>query len=276
MLLSQSTINAYIRYIKEFKIYLEDDLENLTIKHINSFTNKCIKKVNLNTKKNISPKTINKKLVALKSYIAWINTNTEIKIFVEVPLLKIQNQEYLSENILTIYEFNRIIRITEKDNSIKAIQARALLFGLYLTGMRISELLQMRVSDISKTDIWINGKGNKLREVILSDKVKFYLEEYVKARGLKGRNYVLTNVRNDSVMSRQTAHRIIKYYAGQARIKLEKAHLHNLRHLFCIVMISNNANLEEVADLAGHNNINTTRIYVRKSKQQLRKTVNML
>lgn len=273
---SELTLKSYISDLKQFYAFVGKDLEDINRGDIDNYVAHTLSQVNKFSGKPYRPQTVNKKLIALRQYVDWINANTDIKIFVEIKLLEIQRQEYLSEDLLSGNEFERIINTAADDQTISGIQARALLSGLYYTGMRISELLQMKVSDVEKLDIWIKGKGGKYREIPISQKLKPTLQEYITARCLKNDDHVFTNLIGNKVMSRQTAHRIIKKYGGKARIKLKKVHLHNLRHLFCITMLQKGATLEEVADLAGHSNINTTRIYVRKTKGELRSTVEKL
>lgn len=273
---SELTIKSYVSDLKQFYSFVGKEFEDINRDDIKNYVDHVLSCTNLVTGKSFRPQTVNKKLIAIRQFIEWINANTDTKIFVEIKLLEIQRQDYLSEDLLSVGEFERIIHSTSEDESVNGIQARALLYGLYYTGMRISELLQMKVSDVQKLDVWIKGKGEKYREIPISQKLKPILHEYITAKNLKTDDCVFMNLIGTGVMSRQSAHRIIKKYAGKAKIKLKKAHLHNLRHLFCITMLQKGATIEEVADLAGHSNINTTRIYARKTKGELRSTVEKL
>ena len=70
--------------------------------------------------------------------------------------------------------------------------------------------------------------------------------------------------------SRQSAHNDLKKYTGLARIKKEKGHLHNLRHLFCINCVNSGLDITEIAQIVGHSDINTTKIYTSKSADDLK------
>ena len=77
-------------------------------------------------------------------------------------------------------------------------------------------------------------------------------------------------------MTRRSVDRLVKKYGRLARIKLSKAHAHNLRHLYAFSLVERGLTLDEIADLLGHTDINTTRIYSRKTKKQLLRIIKNL
>ena len=132
--------------------------------------------------------------------------------------------------------------------------------------MRVSEMLQLTVEDVGRDTITINGKGSKRREVFMANKLQKILREYLKDR--KSEEQALF-VGQRGPINRQTVDSIIKEYAGYIRLKKTKAHAHNFRHLFCKMALENGLDISTVADLAGHTDLNTTRIYTRKTKKEL-------
>jgi integrase/recombinase XerD len=222
---------------------------------------------NKKTKRILKAKSINRKLVSLKQFINYYNANTdsEKKVFVIIRLLKVQEQYYL-DDLLTKKEFDRIIeKILEHDD----FTYYALFKLMYYSGLRVSEALSLKSKNIEVDTLLIRGKGNKYREVIISDLLSSILQKYINKN----------NIKDDEIlfkMTRQTVNIRLKKYAGLCKIKLSKAHAHNLRHLCGLKLLDSGATLEETADLLGHSNINTTRIYTRKSKKELKNTINRL
>jgi integrase/recombinase XerD len=265
---SKNTISYYITDLKQFDKFINN-------KDIVAIKNADV----LNFKKNLSelnlkPKTVNRKLLSIKQFMEWINSNEEIdiKVFLKIKLYKIQEQEYLEE-LLEMTDFERLSRMAQRENDLRAL---AIFNTLYLTGVRVSEMLQFKVQDINKDFVNVIGKGEKSRDVPIPDKLKDYLKDYVRERNQSISGHLFVNKNNDNSMSRQSIDRIIKNYAGMAKVKLSKAHAHNFRHLSGIRMIEEGLSIDEVADILGHGNINTTRIYTRKTKKELLKAINRL
>ncbi len=261
---SSNTVEAYIRDIKQFISF--KDIEKATTEDVENF-----KKLLLS--RNIKPKSINRKLVSVRQFIEYLNRleDFEPKIFLEIKLIKIQRQEYLEE-ILSKSDFDRLVRAAEKENDKRAV---AIFETLYLTGARVSELLQFNVEDVKKNSKMISGKGSKYRELFMPEALQDYLSDYAKARRIESGKLFL-NVNNDKTMDRQSVHNLIKKYAGISKVKLSKAHAHNFRHLYCFKLREMGLSLDEIADLAGHSDINTTKIYTRRTKPELMNMIRKL
>ncbi len=261
---SLNTVEAYIRDIKQFISFR--DIEKATTEDVENFKNLLLSQ-------NIKPKSINRKLVSVRQFIEYLNRleDFEPKIFLEIKLIKIQRQEYLEE-ILSKSDFDRLVRAAEKENDKRAV---AIFETLYLTGARVSELLQFNVNDVKKSSKIIRGKGSKYRELFMPEVLQDYLSDYAKARKIESGNLFL-NVNNDNTMDRQSVHNLIKKYAGISKVKLSKAHAHNFRHLYCFKLREMGFSLDEIADLAGHSDINTTKIYTRRTKPELMNMIRKL
>ena len=261
----QNTVNAYISDSKQFISFLGKDLENVTTEDINSYREQLIRQ-------KLKPVTVNRKLVSIRKFIDYLNSNTEIRIFVEIKLIRVQKQDYLEE-VLTKNDFDRIVAAAE---NVKDTRAIAVLYGLYLTGARVSELLQWKVKDITSDTINVRGKGGKYRDLFRSESLKQYLLDYIGSREAGEDEYIFLNSRNNNPMDRLAVHKLIKRYAGKAKIRLTRAHAHNFRHLCAFRLLEEGLSLDEVADILGHSDINTTRIYTRKTKVELMKAINKL
>lgn len=265
---SQNTIDAYMTDLKQFAAFIDTkQLEDLRTDDIERF------KMWLLRDKEMNPKTINRKLTALQVFKDYINNHPkyQITIFAEIKLVKMQRFEYL-EDMLSVSDFNRIAKAAAQAKDNKAV---CLFHCLYRTGGRISEVLQMKVKDLKSNYAPIVGKGGKIRSLFITDRLRTFAWDYIANRD--DEEYLFINDRNNNRMSRQTAHNIIKKYAGIAKVKLSKAHAHNFRHLFGFRLGDDPEYSEtDIAELLGHANIQTTRIYTRKTKAELRNKINKL
>lgn len=262
---SKNTVNAYISDLQQFGAFLGKDFEIMTTEDINSYKEQLIWQ-------KLKPVTVNRKLVSIRKFVDYLNSSTDIRIFVEIKLIKIQKQDYLEE-VLTKNDFDRIVAAAENAKDARAV---AVLYGLYLTGARVSELLQWKVKDITNDTINVRGKGGKYRDLFQSERLKQYLIDYTGSREAGEDEYIFLNSRNNNPMDRLAVHKLIKRYAGKAKIRLSRAHAHNFRHLCAFRLLEEGLNIDEVADILGHSDINTTRIYTRKTKVELMKAINKL
>lgn len=149
---SKNTVDSYKRDISEFLIYISKDAKDLC--------NDDLKEYKLFLKsKNLKIKSINRKLVAVNQFIRFLNKEFECNIVVIIEQEKIQKVEYLETAVLTENEFYRIADKAEKAKDIRAI---VIMYTLYLTGMRVSEMLQLRLEDVDNDEFITKGKGAKL------------------------------------------------------------------------------------------------------------------
>lgn len=218
----------------------------------------------------MKPKSVNTIINIIKSYYKIKGIHTDTK------LLKVANQHFLTDT-LSEKDFQRILRQVDKA---KDIRAKALFIFLARTGCRISEALSIEKDQVSKLKkkggiISVTGKGSKTRQVIITKEVTEVLKDYIKKDTYKD-NSTKVFTSKYGAYARQTAHNDLKKYTGLARIKKEKGHLHNLRHLFCINCVNSGLDITEIAQLVGHSDINTTKIYTNKSADDLKDILDMV
>lgn len=250
---SEKTIDSYIIDINQFNEYLKNNkkkLNKIKLSDIDDFKNHLI------YDRELKIKTINRKLVSINQFLKFNN------IAVDIKQEKVQMQNFL-DDMLSNQDIEDIIKSTyTKDDA----RARTIIYTLYYTGMRVSEMLQLTIYDIKKDSISIIGKGSKHREVFIPNKLKHIWNEYMKVR-IKKSTSLFTGKRGP--INRKTVDSIIKSYAEAAKVDKTKAHAHNLRHLYCKNLADRGIDISTIADIAGHQNINTTRIYTRKTKEEL-------
>lgn len=262
--LSENTVDAYTRDIEKLLNFVQKEIWEITKKDLEKYIHQC-------RRKGLSVKTINRSLVAARQFVKFINDleDPDIQVNVQIKQVKIQKQEYL-EDMLEMSDFDRMVKAAEKAGDTRAV---AIFYTLFLTGCRISELLQFEPRDVEERIVVVRGKGDKYREIFMPKKAREYLTAYLKERIDKGEGLFTGR---EGPLTRQQVHNIIKKYAGLARVKLSRAHAHNFRHLFCMYLVEEGLSIDEIADLAGHSDINITRIYTRKTKKELLAAINNL
>ncbi len=188
--------------------------------------------------------------------------------------IKLPKLEKKLPNFLTEEEVNKLLDI----RLVKPIHYRdkAMLEVLYATGIRITELLDLRLENIYLEDDYIKvmGKGSKERIVPIGDITKKYLVMYIN----EYRNFILKERQSEYLfvnyngkrMSRQGFFKILKRYCQEANIKKEISP-HILRHSFATHLLNNGADLRVIQELLGHENISTTEIYSHISNEKVKK-----
>ncbi len=258
---SSNTIKNYLPDVKKFLDFINKDPTELNRMDVVKF----VKDLEY---KGLNAKTINRKIYAIYKFMQYLNSecNLNTNFNVKKMKMKIGKQEY-GRNVLTKTDFKRIFNISVKDNN---EMFTTLLMTLFLTGMRISEALNIKVKDINKKEMLVTGKGRKQRYVPIPDDLRKYFREYMKVRQNSKQEYLFINKEKNTRLSSWMSDYWIKRYARLTKVELKRAHCHNIRHLFCYICINERGmSIEEVAQLVGHSDINITKIYIKKTRKQL-------
>lgn len=150
------------------------------------------------------------------------------------------------------------------------IRNRLLIEMFYATGCRVSELINIKMSDINFTNksIRIMGKGSKERIVYYGDYAQIYLNMYLETEFNKDSKYLFLNDKKDA-MSVQDVEVIIRYIVKDLALKTHVTP-HTLRHTFATHLLNNGADIKSVQELLGHASLNTTGIYTHVSNERLK------
>ncbi|AUX94632.1 site-specific tyrosine recombinase XerD [Mixta gaviniae] len=172
-------------------------------------------------------------------------------------------------------QVERLLQAPSVDQPIE-LRDKAMLELLYATGLRVSELVGLTISDVSLRQgvVRVIGKGNKERLVPLGEEAIHWLEQYMEY----GRPWLLNGRAIDVLfpsnraqqMTRQTFWHRIKHYATLAGIDSEKLSPHVLRHAFATHLLNHGADLRVVQMLLGHSDLSTTQIYTHVATERLR------
>ena len=186
----------------------------------------------------------------------------------------------LSENeILYLIDKSEKIYIENPIKNISYLRTQVILEILYSTGLRISELLNIKINQVAniKDKLYINGKGNKQRLVILNKNALGLLKNWINIMVKNHKNkssYLFENFHNTSVISRQQIYKDLKKLALKTNTNIEKLSPHSIRHSFASHMLNRGANLRSIQKLLGHSDISTTEIYTQVRQNRLKGLVN--
>ena len=176
-------------------------------------------------------------------------------------------------NILSEEEVIKLLDINVIDNY--SCRNKAMLELMYSSGLRVSELINLKLQDIDLTSDIVRtfGKGSKERVVPIGDYAKEYLEKYIyeyRSSMLKKKNseYIFLSSRGDK-MTRQAFFKIVKRIAKEKGINKELSP-HTLRHSFASHMLKYGADLRTIQELLGHSDISTTQIYTHITNEELK------
>lgn len=267
---SNNTIESYNRDLAMF-------LEFNGNVDIGSITNKKIKEYLIYLKeKKLNEKSISRNISCLKSFYKYLLLEKKIKNnptdTIAIPKLK-----KMLPSTLTVEEIFKLLDIKLIDNY--SYRNKAMLELMYATGIRVSELINLKVYDISINEAIIRtvGKGNKERIIPIGDyalnSLKIYLNEY-RSKLLKTEpcDYLFLN-NHGKKMTRQGCFKIIKKIAVEQGITKEISP-HTLRHSFATHLLKYGADLRTIQELLGHSDISTTQIYTHISNEELHKNYN--
>ncbi len=268
--LSQNTISSYRRDLNKFSHYSENnriaDLLNPSRDHFLGFI--------FDLKgKNLKSSSIARNIVVLKVFYRYLVSQKYVKKDPAELLESPRLWRYLPD-VLSIKEVESFLDVIRGDK-VKQIRDRACFELLYATGMRVSELVDLKLKDIDLKlgVIRCFGKGEKERIIPMGSYAQSALVEYLN----RGRGKLLKNKESNHLflskfgrrITRQMIWKLIKQYAVLANIS-KRVSPHTLRHSFATHLLEKGADLRIVQELLGHSNIATTQIYTHMNKDKLK------
>lgn len=278
--LSSNTIKAYKNDLSIFEYFLKkekiDDTENIDYPFFKNF-------LKFLDKYNYSNRSIIRKLSTYVNYFKFLEHNklikTQLSQKISVPKKEMRFYNFLSEE-----ETERFLENIPYDNE-TGIRDRLIFEIFYSTGVRISELENIKIKDIdfNNYEIKVFGKGRKERIVFLTNEANNFLDKYMKIRNYflfekktnsyKNNEYLFLNTRGEKLSQRYIRKLLAKYI----NLSDLKKHIspHGLRHSFATHLLQEGANIRAVQELLGHSNLNSTQIYthlnLKKIKEDFKK-----
>ena len=272
---SDNTLDAYIRDIKKFSLYAEKNLENSKPKAI---TYEDLQEyLVLQSKQKISERTQARWISSIKSFFKYL-LEEEIRDDNPATLLEGPKLGLYLPDTLSVEDVERITKNINLSTDL-GVRNQCMVEVLYGCGLRVSELIELKISDINFKEgfLKVEGKGQKVRYVPLakytSHLIKNYIEN-VRINNKINKKYeenLFLNSRGSS-MSRVIVFIIIKELADKAGIR-KNISPHTFRHSFATHMLQNGADLRFIQEMLGHSSITTTEIYTHLNTEELRDTI---
>ncbi|KZR59380.1 transposase [Bacillus badius] len=269
---SKNTIENYLLSVKQFLIWFDQskgtEFQKLHDENAKEFFSYLL------TVKQLKPKSINAKVNALLKFnVFLVESGIQKEIVIDKNnYVKVQN-EFLSLSTLDQKEVERLRQMVLEE---KSKRNYAIITLLAYCGLRISEVLSIKMNEfnLQTKEILIKGKGDKYRTVYLNDKGIYALRAWLKERKEKNidNEYLFVSNRNKKI-DRTTMNRFFNEYSRKMKKEITP---HDLRHFFCSHAIEKGFSLIEVANLAGHSNINTTMQYTHPSREKMKERINTL
>ncbi len=253
---SPSTIKQYLRDILSFFDCLGN--EPVTKERVIQYKNKLSEKYR--------PASVNAKIAALNSFFSYIELPQ-----LRVKQLKIQRNTFSSQKKeLRKAEYMRLVETAKHKGDEKLALMLQTICG---TGIRVSELqfITAEAVNIGQAAICLKGKN---RSVVISGKLRKFLREYMRKNRIAAGPVFVT--RNGRPVDRSYIWKMMKSLCESAGVQKEKVFPHNLRHLFATCFYSIDKDMARLADILGHSNINTTRIYIASFGYEHRKRIDSL
>ncbi len=251
------TITKYLRDIKKLMIYANGEPVNkeMLLKY-KEYLEKCGKY----------------KITSINSYLAAANNFCELMGWtdIRVKMIKVQKETFIPEDReITMREYEKLIKTAYKKGDVRLA---LIIETLGSTGIRISELQHITVESLKHGMADIHNKG-KARRILYPSELLKILRKYAKDNHILHGSIFITSKGNP--VNRSNVWRMMKKLCQLAGVKAEKVYPHNMRHLFARTFYKIKNDIAKLADVLGHSNIDTTRIYIkstgREHKRQLDK-----
>ncbi len=252
--LAHNSIIAYQRDIKSFLQYAKESItsQNILIQYVESLQN------------SHKSKSIERKIRSINQWILFCSTEIDLNINIDIPKIKKERKD------IKIINNDKIDEILNKINSNRKsdIRLKSIILMIYSTGLRISELINIKLNDIknitekNQKSFTVIGKGNKERQVFMTNKSIEALKKYLQSRGNANSIYLWNS--GSSHITRQSVFLWLQ--------KLEVSP-HDFRHKLASDLVMKGMNLIEVQKILGHESVKTTSIYTHStdSEQKIKK-----
>lgn len=238
---SEATIEKYLRDVRAFFSFAGDE----------AVTKETAVRYKEHLKKNYQPASVNSMLAAVNRFFREMGWFECI-----VKALKIQREAFRpKERELSKEEYLRLLEAAEENGNTRLY---LLMQTLCATGIRVSELPFITVEAVRSGQAIVSLKG-KTRRILLTAALRRELKHYIKERNLKSGSIFVT--KNGRPMDRSNILHEMKALCDAAGVDRNKVFPHNLRHLFACLFYQKEKDPIRLADLLGHANVNTTRIY---------------
>ena len=257
--LSQNTIDAYRRDLSDFAQNVED-IHTINRMNINAY-------VRTLRERKLAPTSVIRKVASLRGFFKWATSSGILE----------KNPAATLEQPKTPQRLPKVVSVKEIDemlhNNLTPLE-HVMMELLYSCGLRVSELVNLKLNDIDLSSKYVRcfGKGSKERIIPIGEQAKTMLKEYFPTRDLLIKKYNLTTKNllikdNGHFVTRQDVYNFIH---AQGKLIHKNISPHTLRHSFATHLLENGADLRVVQELLGHSDVSTTQLYTHISKKRLK------
>ncbi len=276
---SKNTEEAYRNDLSQLIKFIEEEAsKNSEMPSWQHFDRQAMLRYMLQLKdKGYASTTLARKIAATKSFFKFMTDEHKVQQNPTENIASLKVGRALPKPI-SVTQARRLLEEAAKETTPEARRDKAMLELLYASGMRVSELVNLNVSDIDLSGGYVRclGKGSKERMIPVYPRATQAVEQYLKearphiAGAKTAETALFLNVRGER-LTRQGLWQILKGYAKAARIEV-KVTPHTLRHSFATHMLNGGADLRMVQELLGHANISTTQVYTHLTSDHVRRT----
>ena len=261
--LSNNTVKAYEADISSFFQWLDNkDLKykNLQEDHINQY-------ISFLFQRKMRSSSVNRKISSIKSFYIFLVKRNFVKNSPLNDLVTPKQEKYLPES-MSEAEVDKLLNSPDVSNKIEN-RDKAMIEMLYATGMRISELVNLKITDVDmkRCVVKVFGKGSKERLVPFGETALDSLRSYLNEREQSSSKEIFLSNRGKK-MTRVAFWQRVKVYLIRENLK-NSISPHTLRHAFATHLLNRGADLRSVQLLLGHSDLSTTQIYTHIAKQRL-------
>lgn len=268
---SEHTLANYSRVLAEFRVFLDSLGEHISWASVDS---SIIREwiVNLLDEQNLSARTVNLYLSALRSFYKYLRMMSLVAIDPLVKIIGPKNKKPLP-TFVRESEMDQLLEIMSKDSSFDGVRDRLVIMMFYETGMRRAEMLAITDADVdlSAKQIKVHGKRNKQRIIPfgqeLEDEIKTYLE--LRQQFVDGTPEKFFLLDSGKPITNEYLGKVVSKNLSLVTTQKKKSP-HVLRHSFATAMLNNDADLGSIQKLLGHQNLATTEVYTHLSFEELK------
>ena len=261
--LSNNTVKAYEADISSFFQWLDNEdlkYKNLQENHINQY-------ISFLFQRKMRSSSVNRKISSIKSFYIFLVKRNFLKNSPLNDLVTPKQEKYLPES-MSEAEVDKLLNSPDVANKIEN-RDKAMIEMLYATGMRISELVNLKITDVDmkRCVVKVFGKGSKERLVPFGETALDSLKSYLNDREQSSSKEIFLSNRGKK-MTRVAFWQRVKVYLIRENLK-NSISPHTLRHAFATHLLNRGADLRSVQLLLGHSDLSTTQIYTHIAKQRL-------
>ena len=263
---SEHTIKSYTTDLKQFTSFLSSEFQ--IIDEINEISFQIIRTwIASLLEKGINPRSVNRKISTLKTYFKFLIREGEL---IENPMMKVVAPK--SKKRLPVFieedQIASLLNEVQFEEGFVGQRNKLIIELFYVTGIRLSELINIKISDVdfNNQSIKVLGKRNKERIIPLSSNVVNDLNIFIENN--QQNKYLFTNLEGEKLYNK-LVYRLVNKYIGEIS-SVNKKSPHILRHTFATHMLNNGADINAIKELLGHANLSATQVYTHNTIEKLK------